>query len=124
MVSLGSMLAGMAISGRTPLRSEGKPMTKIPYWADSYIEKRRDAETVIRMIRPGQRVFIGSACGEPQMLVRAMAANSQRFIGLEIVRMMSQESTSLTEIANKTHELNLSIRHIYLGSASTHHFRP
>jgi acyl-CoA hydrolase/RimJ/RimL family protein N-acetyltransferase len=117
------MLAGVAISGRTPLRSEGKPMTKIPYWADSYIEKRRDAETVIRMIRPGQRVFIGSACGEPQMLVRAMAANSQRFIGLEIVRMMSQESTSLTEIANKTHELNLSIRHIYLGSASTHHFQ-
>ena len=94
-------------------------MAKIPYWADSYLEKKRDAESVIRMIKPGQRVFIGSACGEPQMLVRAMAASARRFVGLEIVRMMSQESTSLTEIANVTHEFNLSIRHIYLGSAST-----
>ena len=97
-------------------------MTKVPYWADSYIEKRVSADRAIEVIRPGQRIFIGSACGEPQELVRTLAAHSQHFTGLEIVRMMSRESSPLTEIATKTHEYNWSIRHIYLGSAASESF--
>jgi acyl-CoA hydrolase/RimJ/RimL family protein N-acetyltransferase len=92
-------------------------VTKIPYWADSYIEKKTDPEKAVGLIKPGQRVFVGSACGEPQALVRALAENSSRLVGIEIVRMMSKESAPLTEIALKTQEFNLSIRHIYLGSA-------
>ena len=99
------------------------PMAKSLYWADNYIEKQRDAHNAIRAIRPGQRVFIGSACGEPQELVRALADHSSRLTGVEIVRMMSSESTPLTEIANRTHELNISIRHIYLGSAGSENFK-
>lgn len=30
-----------------------------------YESKRKSAEGAIRMIRSGQRVFVGSACGEP-----------------------------------------------------------
>ena len=97
-------------------------MSKSLYWADNYVEKLRDAHNAIRAIRPGQRVFIGSACGEPQELVRALADHSTRLTGLEIVRMMSSESTPLTEIANRTHELNMSIRCIYLGSGGSENF--
>ncbi|RJQ84648.1 MAG: GNAT family N-acetyltransferase [Desulfobacteraceae bacterium] len=97
-------------------------MTKSLYWADNYLEKRRTAEKAIQMIRSGQRVFIGSACGEPQALVRALAEHAHRFTGVEIVRMMSHESTPLTEIATQTYESNLSIRHIYLGSAQSESF--
>jgi acyl-CoA hydrolase/RimJ/RimL family protein N-acetyltransferase len=93
------------------------------YWADAYVTKKRDAESAIRLIRSGQRVFIGSACGEPQELVRSLAENINFFTGLEIVRMMSQESAPLTEITNKTAESDFSIRHIYLGSASSSHFQ-
>lgn len=89
------------------------------YWADSYVEKRKSAESAIRMIRQGQRVFIGSACGEPQQLVRALAENAGKFSGLEIVRMMSSESVPLTEIANRTRDASLNIRNIYLGSAAS-----
>ena len=64
------------------------------YWADAYVAKKRDAESAIRLIRSGQRVFIGSACGEPQELVRSLAEYANLFTGLEIVRMMSQESSS------------------------------
>ncbi len=71
--------------------------------------------------RAGQRVFIGSACGEPQILVRALADHSH-LTGVEIVRMMSRETAPLTEIANRTHEMNISIRHIYLGSARSESF--
>ncbi len=92
------------------------------YWADNYIEKQHDAENAIRKIKSGQRVFIGSACGEPQALVRALADHSNLFTGLEIVRMLSRETTPLTQIANDTRESNFSIRHIYLGSTSSEYF--
>ena len=97
-------------------------MAKSLYWADNYLEKRRTAPQAIQQIRSGQRVFIGSACGEPQVLVRALAENARRFAGVEIVRMMSHESVPLTEIATQTSESNLSIRHIYLGSARAESF--
>jgi len=38
------------------------------------------------------------------------------------VRLVSHENTQLTEIANKTRDMNLSIRNIYLGSASSESF--
>lgn len=94
--------------------------SKSIYWADGYIEKQKSAESAIQMIRPGQRVFIGSACGEPQELVRALAAHAQEFTGLDVVRMMSQESSPLSTIATKTEDL-MSIRNIYLGSAGAEH---
>jgi len=86
------------------------------YWADTYVNKTRSAYDAIGTIRHGQRIFIGSACGEPQELVRALAQRSPEFSGLEIVRMMSLETSSLTEIANRTHDASLNIRSIYLGS--------
>ncbi len=91
-------------------------MTPSIYWADSYVEKRCSADEAVRQIRPGRRVFIGSACGEPQELVRALSKAANRLTGLEIIRMMSQETTSLTAIANRTRDYNMYIRTIYLGS--------
>ncbi len=91
-------------------------MTTSSYWADSYIEKKCSADAAVKQIRPGQRVFIGSACGEPQELVRSLSKAANRLTGLEIVRMMSQETTSLTAIANRTRDFNMYIRTIYLGS--------
>ena len=43
------------------------------YWADRYVEKKKKVEDAIGMIRSGQRVFIGSSCGEPQYLVKQLA---------------------------------------------------
>ena len=91
-------------------------MTKFTYWADSYLEKRRSAREVVDLIQPGQRVFIGSSCGEPQALVRELANASERLAGLEVVRLMALESSPLTLIANKTKGQNLSIRTFYAGS--------
>ena len=94
-------------------------MTYSLYWADHYPQKVCPAARALESIRPGQRIFIGSACGEPQELVRALSRTAARLSGLEIVRMMSQETTSLTEIANRTMDFSLSIRNIYLGTAET-----
>jgi acyl-CoA hydrolase/GNAT superfamily N-acetyltransferase len=94
-------------------------MALTSYWADDYMTKRRDAKDAINLIRPGQRVFIGSACGEPQHLVTALSDKSGVFTDLEIVRLLSLERTPLTLIADKTKGQALNVRSFYLGSAKT-----
>jgi acyl-CoA hydrolase/GNAT superfamily N-acetyltransferase len=90
--------------------------TRSLYWADGYREKLVTAAQAIDMIRPGRRVFIGSACGEPQELVRHLSQTASRLSGLEIVRMMNKETVSLSAIADQTRDHNLTIRTLYLGS--------
>ncbi len=94
-------------------------MAKSNYWADNYIENRRSARDALKLIKPGQRVFIGSSCGEPQHLVRTLAEVSNMFTDIEIVRLLSLESTPLTLIADKTQDQSLNIRSFYLGSAKS-----
>jgi acyl-CoA hydrolase/GNAT superfamily N-acetyltransferase len=94
-------------------------MAQITYWADSYVEKQRTAEQAIRAIRPGQRVFIGSSCGEPQALVRVLSEHATTLTGLEIVRLLALETTPLTLLADKTHDQSINIRSFYLGSAKS-----
>jgi acyl-CoA hydrolase/GNAT superfamily N-acetyltransferase len=94
-------------------------MQKTIYWADSYTQKRTSADEALKHIKPGQRVFIGSSCGEPQHLVNALSSAAGRFTDLEIVRLLSIESGPLTLIANRSHSQQFNIRSFYLGSASS-----
>ena len=94
-------------------------MQKTTYWADSYTQKRTSADEALKHIKPGQRVFIGSSCGEPQHLVNALSSAAGRFTDLEIVRLLSIESGPLTLIANRSHSQQFNIRSFYLGSASS-----
>jgi acyl-CoA hydrolase/RimJ/RimL family protein N-acetyltransferase len=58
-------------------------------WRDLYGEKIVSAAEAVRRIRPGDRVFVGSACGEPQELVRAMAAASDSFADTEVLHVLT-----------------------------------
>ena len=91
-------------------------MAKATYWADSYVDKLCTAQQALKHIRPGQRVFIGSSCAEPQHLVKELSDISARFTDLEIVRLLSIENGPLTLIANTSHSQQFKIRSFYLGS--------
>jgi len=93
-------------------------MPKTTYWADNYVQKLTSAEQALQCIQPGQRVFIGSSCGEPQHLVKKLAEASVRFTDLEIVRLLCIESGPLTLVANRSHSQQFNIRSFYLGSGS------
>ncbi|MCU0538412.1 MAG: GNAT family N-acetyltransferase [Desulfobacterales bacterium] len=93
-------------------------MPKSTYWADAYLEKRRRADEAMRLIRPGQRVFIGSACGQPQALVQALFESAGKLSGLEVVRLMSRETAALSSLADQTQDFALNIRTIYLGASN------
>ncbi len=88
------------------------------FWADSYVEKKKTIPEAISLIRPGQRVYVGSSSGEPQALIRGLAKASDRFMDIEIVRLQSMENTSLAQIADKTRDEAINIRSFYTGSAS------
>lgn len=88
-------------------------------WPDNYRSKRITVQEAIHHIRPGQRIFIGSAAGEPQCLVRELANQCYRFADLEIMRLLSLETSPLTMIANKSHCDCFTIRSFYSGSAKT-----
>lgn len=94
-------------------------MAASSYWADNYVERTRSVDKAIAMIKSGQRIFIGSSCGEPQHLVKGLSESADRFTDLEIVRLLSLESTPLTMIANKSKSHSLNIRSFYLGSVKS-----
>lgn len=58
-------------------------------WRSNYSEKLVSAETAISNIRRGNRVFVGSACGEPQALVRAMAEMGAHLTDTEVVQILT-----------------------------------
>lgn len=93
-------------------------MNQPTYWADAYVDKLSSAQDALQHIRPGQRVFVGSSCGEPQHLVNELSSISSRFTDLEIVRLLSVESGPLTLIANRSQSQQFNIRSFYLGSGS------
>ena len=42
-------------------------------WREIYRDKLKSADEALQCLKPGNRVFIGSACGTPQKLVQALA---------------------------------------------------
>ena len=93
-------------------------MQKSGYWADNYVQKLTSSKKALQHIQPGQRVFVGSSCGEPQHLVKELSNASDRFTDLEIVRSLSIESGPLTQIAKRSDSQQFNIRSFYLGSGS------
>jgi hypothetical protein len=58
-----------------PRESEPSPrvdQTTCPDWRAEYADKVKSAAKAMQLVRRGHRVFIGSGCGEPQHLVRAL----------------------------------------------------
>ena len=62
---------------------------------EKYRSKLCAVDEAVRMIRSGQRVFIGSSCGEPQHLVNALMDNADHFSDVEIVRLLRLQAQLL-----------------------------
>lgn len=58
------------------------------HWHEKYQEKVKDAAHAVEIIRPGNRVFIGSGAGEPQALVEALSEKPD-IIDTEIVHILT-----------------------------------
>ncbi len=91
---------------------------KQQYWADKYIKNSITAKEAISKIQSGQRVFVGSSCGEPQALVLELIKNEHYFTGLEIIRIFSVDSSPFSfNSTEEVKETSFTIRSFYPGSA-------
>ncbi len=86
---------------------------------ENYRSKLHTADETVRMIRSGQRVFIGSSCGEPQHLVNALMDNADFFSDVEIVRLLSLEGSLISLMADEYRGHKFHVRSIYQGSDQT-----
>ncbi|MFW6334194.1 MAG: acetyl-CoA hydrolase/transferase family protein, partial [Desulfosalsimonas sp.] len=92
------------------------------YWPDEYLQKQCTAQQAMKRLKSGQRIFVGSSCGEPQHLVNVLVNEAPHLSDLEIVRLMSLENSPLTRLATRKGDYDqFSIRSIYQGSAATRH---
>jgi acyl-CoA hydrolase/GNAT superfamily N-acetyltransferase len=58
-------------------------------WRERYKDRLTVASAAAKKIRPGNRVFIGSACGEPQALVNAMVQASGKLADTEVIQVLT-----------------------------------
>jgi acyl-CoA hydrolase/GNAT superfamily N-acetyltransferase len=66
-------------------------------WREQYKKKRCAATEAVQHIRRGNTVFIGTACGEPQALVKAMIDDADYLADNEIIQVLSLGLTPYTE---------------------------
>ena len=59
------------------------------YWKADYQDKLKTADDAVSTIKRGQKVFIGTACGEPQSLVRALITKAGSLADNEILQTLS-----------------------------------
>ncbi|MBN1557227.1 MAG: GNAT family N-acetyltransferase [Lentisphaerae bacterium] len=60
-----------------------------PEWQSRYADLIATPEAAVREIRPGQRVFIGTGCGQPLALVQALTARSRELADTEIIHLLT-----------------------------------
>jgi acyl-CoA hydrolase/GNAT superfamily N-acetyltransferase len=67
-------------------------MTKTPStnsWTDKYKDMIATADEAVRQIKPGSRVFIGTGCGQPEVLVEALTLYGKNLVDTEIVHLLT-----------------------------------
>lgn len=60
-----------------------------PDWQEKYKPQIMNAASAVKRIRPGQRVFVGTGCGEPLELVTALAHRATELPDTEIVHLLT-----------------------------------
>jgi acyl-CoA hydrolase len=89
-------------------------MTKL--WADRYVEIRRTAEDAIRLIKPGNRVFVGSPGGIPRHLVRELFKAARKLTDVEIISLLAPESAPFGLVADESVYQIFNLKSFYPGS--------
>jgi len=58
-------------------------------WREKYRDKIGTAATAMKLIKPGNSIFIGTGCGQPQHLVNALAEHSSHIYDAHIIHLLT-----------------------------------
>ncbi len=60
-----------------------------PNWQERYKDMIATPGHAVSHLRPGQRVFIGTGCGEPKELVKALTDRASKLADMEIIQLLT-----------------------------------
>lgn len=66
-------------------------------WRETWQDKVVTAKDAIKIIKPGHRVFVGSACGEPQELIRALVDSAGGVEDTEVLNVLTMGVAPYTD---------------------------
>jgi len=61
-------------------------------WKEKYKDKIRTAPEAMKLIKPGNSIFIGTGCGQPQYLVNALVEHSGQIYDAHIIHLLTMGS--------------------------------
>lgn len=85
-------------------------------WRDLCNDKIVAPAEALKAIQPGSRVFIGSACGEPRELVRAMTKFGDRLEDTEVIHVLT---LGVTPYAEAKYAPNFRANAFFVGNSGT-----
>ena len=81
-------------------------------WRDRYKEMVSTAKRALKQVHSGNRVFIGTGCGEPTELVKALTARSKELTDVEIVQLFTRGDALY---AQKSHASSFTVNSFFIG---------
>ncbi|MDZ7641672.1 MAG: GNAT family N-acetyltransferase [Desulfurivibrio sp.] len=94
--------------------------TTDPDWRERYRDMLHSAGQAVKKVRPGQRVFIGTACAEPAALVEALTARAGELADVEIVQLLTKGGADYTD--RRLHDC-FHINSFFIGRAIREHIQ-
>ncbi len=85
------------------MSTQEKAVSYDPDWQSRYAEMLATSNEAVRSVEPGQRVFVGTGCGQPLELVRALVARSRELVDLEIVHLLTFGEAPYTDVDLSAH---------------------
>ena len=62
----------------------------MPAWEELYTQKQMTAKRAVKLIKPGDRIFVGTGCGQPQLLVDELVSSDNDIVDAEIYHLLTQ----------------------------------
>ncbi|MBN1575578.1 MAG: GNAT family N-acetyltransferase [Chitinispirillaceae bacterium] len=62
----------------------------MPAWQELYKQKKMTAKSAINKIKAGDRIFVGTGCGKPQLLVDELVSDDNDIVDAEIYHLLTQ----------------------------------
>jgi acyl-CoA hydrolase len=90
-----------------------KKISYNPNWQTQYEDMIATPEQAVAVVQPGQRVFVGTGCAQPEILVDALVARSKDLRDTEIVHLLTIGDAPYAEKALAAH---FSVNSFFIGA--------
>ncbi len=89
-------------------------------WQDKYRDMISTPLNAVKKIKPGQRVFIGTGCGQPTELVNALTARANELADVEIIQLLTKGEAPY---ANRKLADSFTVNSFFIGTAIRGHIQ-